>query len=326
MTGKKPRLVVLRALKLGDFLTGLPSLRALGRAFPDHERILITPAWYSTFLQETGMTAIHDSFGLAPLGRSLREADVAVDLHGRGPESQRLLLDLTPRRLISFEHVDVPNTAGHPRWRPDEHEVHRWCRMLSESGVSADPHDLRIDTRRLPASPAIGATVIHPGAASQSRRWPVDRFAAVARMEIAQGRQVVVTGSPGEKHLAVQVAELARLPEASVVAGSTSLIQLAALIARAGRLLSGDTGVAHLATATATPSVVLFGPVPPSEWGPPTSPSHIALWAGRRGDPHGDTTDPGLLEISVLQVVAALDRLDRIKPRHPPIEPGRAEG
>lgn len=306
---ERPRLVVLRALKLGDFLTGLPSLRALGRAFPDHHRILVAPAAYSAFLHETGMDTIDDSFDLAPLDQTLHHPDVAVDLHGRGPESQRLLLALSPHRLISFRHEGVPPTAGNPVWRPDEHEVHRWCRMLSESGVPADPGDLCIDTARLPASPAPGATVIHPGAASGSRRWPPDRFAAVARAETERGRRVVVTGGPDERRLAARVAEMAGLPEASVLAGTTSLTGLAALVARAGRVVCGDTGVAHLATATGTPSVVLFGPVPPSEWGPPPSPAHVALWAGHRGDPHGAEVDPGLLEISVGQVLAALDRL-----------------
>jgi ADP-heptose:LPS heptosyltransferase len=53
----------------------------------------------------------------------------------------------------------------------------------------------------------------------------------------------------------------------------------------------------------------LFGPTPPSTWGPPPDrPWHIALWAGRRGDPHGDTTDDGLLEITVAQVLEAVGR------------------
>lgn len=305
----RPRLVVLRALKLGDFLTGIPSLRALARAFPDHERVLATPALYSALLSETGMDVIHDSYDLAPLGPELRGADMAVDLHGRGPESQRLLLDLAPGRLVSFRHPDVPETDGNPLWRPEEHEVRRWCRMLTENGIPADPGDLAIDSSRLPPSPAPGATVVHPGAASQSRRWPPERFAAVAKAEAASGRQVVITGSSDEAGLARRVAEIAGLPPASVAAGATSLTELAALVAGAGRVISGDTGIAHLATSTATPSVVLFGPIPPSEWGPPPSPRHIALWAGRRGDPHGRETDPGLLEVSVDDVLAALDRL-----------------
>jgi ADP-heptose:LPS heptosyltransferase len=71
----------------------------------------------------------------------------------------------------------------------------------------------------------------------------------------------------------------------------------------------GDTGVAHLATAFGTPSVVLFGPTPPSEWGPPPNrPRHQVLWAGRRGDPHGQSPDAGLLAIEVPDVLGALNR------------------
>ena len=68
--------------------------------------------------------------------------------------------------------------------------------------------------------------------------------------------------------------------------------------------------MAHLATAFGTPSVVLFGPVPPAEWGPPPAGGrHHALWAGRRGDPHADAPDPGLLEIRAKDVSDALDAL-----------------
>jgi hypothetical protein len=55
--------------------------------------------------------------------------------------------------------------------------------------------------------------------------------------------------------------------------------------------------------------VVLFGPTPPAEWGPRTGGPHVALWAGRRGDPHGATTFPGLLEIGVGDVLGAAREL-----------------
>jgi uncharacterized protein YjbJ (UPF0337 family) len=71
-------------------------------------------------------------------------------------------------------------------------------------------------------------------------------------------------------------------------------------------VLCCDTGVAHLATAYRTPSVVLFGPTPPGEWGPPPDrPQHRVLWRGGRGDPHADAPDPGLLAIAVEDVLAA---------------------
>jgi ADP-heptose:LPS heptosyltransferase len=68
--------------------------------------------------------------------------------------------------------------------------------------------------------------------------------------------------------------------------------------------------VAHLATAVGTPSVVLFGPVPPRHWGPPPGPKHRALWAGFSGDPHADHVHPGLLAIDVCDVLTELSRLE----------------
>jgi hypothetical protein len=53
--------------------------------------------------------------------------------------------------------------------------------------------------------------------------------------------------------------------------------------------------------------VILFGPISPARWGPPPERSrHRVLWAGKTGDPHSDKPDPGLLEVRVHHVVAAL--------------------
>jgi ADP-heptose:LPS heptosyltransferase len=125
------------------------------------------------------------------------------------------------------------------------------------------------------------------------------------------GHQVVVTGSAAERPLTLDVARGAGLPPQSVLAGRTSLAALATLTASARLVVSGDTGLAHLATAYARPSVVLFGPVPPAEWGPPADPRHQALWAGGdgyRGDPHGRRTDPALAAIGVSEVLRATGR------------------
>jgi ADP-heptose:LPS heptosyltransferase len=305
-----PTVVILRALGLGDFLTGVPALRAIARAFPDHRRVLASPVALAPLVAHVGVVdALAPTRGLEPLPAALAGPDLAVDLHGRGPGSQPLLVALNPRRLVAFAHPTVPATAGGPRWEAEEHEVARWCRLLTECGIGADPADLGIEPPGPPPAWAAGATVIHPGAASPARRWPPERFAAVAAAEQAAGRPVVVTGSPGERPIALEVAARAGVPRRRVIAGHTSLLQLAAVVAGAGRLVSGDTGVAHLATALSTPSVVLFGPVPPSHWGPPPGPAHVALWAGSRGDPHGARPDPGLLQIAVDDVLSALHRL-----------------
>jgi ADP-heptose:LPS heptosyltransferase len=301
------RLVVLRALGLGDFLTAVPALRALAAAFPDHRRLLVAPAWLEPLaaLVDGALDAIVECEGRggvpAELPPAAHGADVAVNLHGRGPQSTALLWGTRPGRLVSF---GVP---GGPEWRSAEHEVARWCRLLAESGIPADPAALDLDAP--PGTARHGATVLHPGAAAPARRWPAERWAAVARAERAAGREVLVSAGPGEEEAAHAVAAVAGLPPDRVRAGG-DLSDLARLVAGAGRVACADTGVAHLATALRVPSVVLFGPTPPAEWGPPPGRrEHRVLWAGRRGDPNGPAPDPGLLEIEPEAVTAELAAL-----------------
>jgi ADP-heptose:LPS heptosyltransferase len=120
----------------------------------------------------------------------------------------------------------------------------------------------------------------------------------------------VITGGPDERGLARAVAVRAGLPETAVLAGRTDLHDLAAVVGAAGRVVCGDTGVGHLATALGVPSVLLFGPTSPETWGPwRGSDRHRVLWAGRTGDPHGRTPHAGLLEIEPRDVLAELAAL-----------------
>jgi ADP-heptose:LPS heptosyltransferase len=303
------RLLVLRALGLGDFLTGVPAYRGLRRAYPAAEIVLAAPEALRPLVPLTGaLDRLLPTAELRPVRWTGPPPELAVNLHGRGPDSHRLLLPLGARRLVGFARADLPDFAG-PAWRAAEHEVLRWCRLLAEVGVPCDPADLRLAPPRTRA-PTCGAVVLHPGAAAPARRWPLGRFAAVARALARDGRQVVVTGGPAERGLATELAEAAGLPPTAVLAGRTDLGGLAAVVAGATLVICGDTGVAHLATAFGTPSVLLFGPTSPAEWGPLRDlDRHAVLWAGLPGDPHGDRPDPGLVQIGVADVLAAADRV-----------------
>jgi len=288
--------LVLRALGLGDLLTGVPALRALRRAHPGAHVQLAAPAALAELALATG--AVDDVVDVSPLARlpaRVAGAELAVNLHGRGPQSTEVLRASGPRRLLAYgEDGRV--------WRADEHEVDRWCRLLVESGIPADRTDLHVDVA--PAGPP--AVLIHPGAAAASRRWPADRWAAVARGLAAGGEQVLITGGPDEVTLAAEIAAGAGLPDDAVVAGRTGLLELAGLVAAARLVVAPDTGVGHLATATGTASVLLFGPTPPRLWGPPPERArHRVLWAGRSGDPLGSRPDPGLLCLTPEMVLLA---------------------
>ncbi|MFC8794566.1 glycosyltransferase family 9 protein [Streptomyces cinereoruber] len=315
----RPRILVLRALGLGDLLAVVPCLRALRRALPGHDLVLAAPSRLAAAAAATGL--VHRLLPAAAPDRAVPTAlawtgpppEVAVDLHGNGPVSHRLLQHLRPERLLAFRHPHTPDIAG-PVWREDEHERDRWCRLLRWYGIEADPADVRVPHPAEP-SPAPGAIVIHPGADSAARRWPPERFAAVARALERAGHRVVVTAGAGEGPLARRVAAGAGLPSEAVWGGAEDVpfTRLCSLVAAARCVVVGDTGLAHLATALGTPSVVLFGPVAPRLWGPPDDVRHRVLWHPRPGedplrpgDAHGPAPDARLLRIQAEEVLEAV--------------------
>ena len=295
----RPVAVVLRALNLGDLITVLPALRLLRTARPDHHVVLATPAkWTLLVARSDPAVEVLPVGELDALAGAPGEPDLAVDLHGNGPASRDLLAALRPRRMIAY-------TGGPVQWRHGEHEVARWCRLLREGlpapGAAEVPVAGILGARPDRAVP-VGRTIVHPGAASGSRRWPPERYAAVAMLLAAAGNDVVVTGGPGEEDLAESVARAARVPRLV----GLDLEELLALVGSARLVVSGDTGVAHVAAAYEVPTVTLFGPVSPLRWGPPPHPRHRVLWYGDdTGDPHGADVDPHLLRIQVAEVVAA---------------------
>ena len=300
---------MLRALGLGDLLTGVPAMRGLRRLHPGRPLVLAAPAAVGGWLQSLGVVdAVIATNGLdgAPPGAGLGLHD-AVDLHGNGWPSHDLLLAAEPRSLLALA---LPGEAHGPQWVAGEHEVDRWCRLVRWAGGACGREDLLLD---IVSSRPGGHVVLHPGAASGSRRWPPDRWAQVARDLAAGGIDVRLSGGPVETTLCAGIAEAAGLPPTASTAGSLDLPGLAELVGTSRLLVCGDTGVAHLATALRTPSVLLFGPVSPRVWGPAIDlDRHLVLWHGDgTGDPHGSTTDPALLRISVPEVLDAVRPLLR---------------
>jgi ADP-heptose:LPS heptosyltransferase len=305
--------LVLRALALGDLLVAVPALRGLRRRYRGHRIVLATAGPLADLARCTG--AVDDvlpAAGLAPLRWPYPRPDVVVNLHGRGPRSHQLLDALGPARRIGFTGPGVPPGWEGPPWAGAgasvEHEADRWCRL-----TGGDPTDLLLPSDATPD----GTVVIHPGAAYGCRRWPSDRFAAVARRLAQAGHRVMVTGSAAERGLAAAVGRAAGLPEEAVLAGRTTVLELAATVAAARLLICGDTGVAHLATAYGTPSVLLFGPVSPRQWGPRTDGPHTVLWRPEavRGARWATDPDPALLALSIGDVLrAATAALDEPAP------------
>lgn len=297
--------LVLRALGLGDALTAVAPLRGVRRMLPGHRIVLAAPAAVGAWLAGLGVVdGVLPLPGLVPLPPT-PGGHVAVNLHGRGPLSHELLLATRPERLVGFAAPE----AGHegPPWRADEHEVQRWCRLVDAAGGPCGPEDLRLRHHR--PAPADAPVLIHPGAASAARRWPAGRWREVAADLAADGHRIVVTGSPAEADLAAAV--VAGIDAAEDRCGALDLDGLTRTVGEAAVVLSADTGVAHVATALAVRSVVLFGPTPPAWWGPAVDPGlHTVLWHGDPaapswGDPHADRLDERLAAVTPAEVLAA---------------------
>ena len=299
----RPELLALRTLKLGDLLVAVPAIHGLRRAFPDHRLVLAMPGWLQPIVDLVGgVDELLPTPGLdEPIARAPGTVDVAVNLHGSGGESRDLIRRLDARTVIAHSHDGSPG----PVWQDGVLERRRWTRLVEAFGVEADPDDVALLVE--PPTPVVDrATVVHVGAFYGSRRWPVDRFARVASDLAADGHRVVLTGSAAERDRALAVAELAELPVESVLAGVIALDQFASVIRSADLVISADTGAAHLASAYATPSVVLFGPAPPEQWGPPPGPHVVLTDAAKRvGDTFGTETDPAMLAVTVDDVLTA---------------------
>jgi ADP-heptose:LPS heptosyltransferase len=303
-----PEFLALRALKLGDLLVAVPALHAIRRSRPDHRLVLAVPGWLEPIAELVGgVDVLWPTPGLDhPLGIEPGRIDTAMNLHGNGPESRGVLEQLQPR--VRLGHAS-PGWDG-PEWQDGVLERHRWARLADAHGMPADQEDIGIARPDLPSA-APGAVVVHVGAFYGSRHWPVDRFATVVRELREEGRRVVLTGSEKERPRALEVAALAGLDDeavaADVLAGTIDLAEMAAVVADASVVVSVDTGAAHLASAYATPSVVLFGPAPPEEWGPPVTGPHVVLTDAslRVGDTFGTECDPALLAVGPADVLAA---------------------
>ncbi|MDQ2903494.1 MAG: glycosyltransferase family 9 protein [Chloroflexota bacterium] len=152
---------------------------------------------------------------------------------------------------------------------PEElHQVERNLRLVEHLGfvardrrlVVALSEEARQTSRtlltRVGLDPDAPFILLHPGASAQARRYPAERYGAVAHLLDQRGWQVLVTGSEREAALIETVTKQA--PGARALAGGTTLPEYAALIERAALVICNDTLPMHLADAVATPLVVLF--------------------------------------------------------------------
>ncbi len=120
--------------------------------------------------------------------------------------------------------------------------------------------------------------VIHPGSGGPAKCWPAERFAVLIECLVGRGCMPVVTFGPADD--AVRRHILPRISNRDVtVVENCPLVDMAVLYARCRAMIGNDSGMTHLAAATGTPVIALFGPTDPAVWGPRGNAVRM-LWGG----------------------------------------------
>jgi ADP-heptose:LPS heptosyltransferase len=314
LTEPPRRVQVLRALQLGDLLVAVPTLRALRRAWPDARIELIGLPWARALVERLpgylddvvefpGWPGVPErdaepSRVAAFLARSTSDPpDVAIQLHGSGVLTNAFVALLgaartagrfVPGAFVPDENLFVP-------YDDTLSERDGMLSVLAPLGVVRAGGELEVlvlerDREELREGPASALrrdayALVHPGSSTPSRRWPATGFAEVADA-LAEHLPVVVTGTDREHDVVDATIGAMRRP-AIDLAGRTSLGAMFALVEGAALVVSNDTGVAHVADALRTPSVVVFTSADPAKWGPADRQLHRVVTgaAGRPASP-----------------------------------------
>ena len=210
--------------------------------------------------------------------RAPDEAAILTSFH-QSPLPLALLLRLAGVPRIGATSADYPGSLLDVRHRIDDdvHEVERSLSLMRAMGHTLPADDdgaLRV--LHAPCAPPFEEpyVVVHPGASVTARAWAPERHAELVGALVAEGWNVAVTGSPGDRELTAKVARgaagTARGSErVRDLGGATDLAQLAGIIEKAAAIVVGNTGPAHLAAAVGTPVVSLYAPtVPAVRWRP----------------------------------------------------------
>ncbi len=303
------RIVVLRALQLGDLMCTIPAFRALRAAFTTAEISLIGLPWACSFVDHFQPYIDHfiefpgfpgfaerkpDIERLPDFLKSVqaRNFDLAIQMHGSGGISNPLIMLFGAKLNAGFYLPGqyCPEKERFFAYPVHEPEVMRHLHLMEFLGFPSQGSDLEfplypqdwIEFQPIQIEHSLEANtyaIIHPGSRSAIRRWPVECFAKVGDGLAERGLRVVLTGSASEAKITASVRNLMKYP-AIDLAGKTSLGSLGVLLSGARLLICNDTGVSHMAAAFRLPSVVLFIASDPERWAPLDHNLHrIVAWA-----------------------------------------------
>jgi lipopolysaccharide heptosyltransferase II len=346
--GGVERILLIRPDHLGDVLLSTPAIHALREARPNAEIYMLAGPWSGGLLAnypefDRVLTIAFPGFSRSPKVSLRSPYEQAVT-------TSRLLrrIGFTSAVILRPDHwwgAMLAHLAGIPRiigydlsdvnlfltekipFRAD-HAILQNLRLVESWTGAVAQKDIRYEFRFDTTDQAyidgylsewgLKADTpwicIHPGSGTQVKQWNMEKWASVADTLSEQlEAKIILTGGDKEMPLVQQIA--AGMTQSPIImAGDTQVGQLGALFARAKVVLGSDSGPLHLAAAVGTPTVALYGPANPAEfgtWGTPNKhiiltsdiacrPCGILDWSGDDPENH-----PCVTEITIGRVLEA---------------------
>jgi heptosyltransferase-1 len=283
------RILIIKPSAIGDVVHALPVLNLLRKKWPgSHISWLVTPGCAGLLDGHPQLDEVI-RFDRRRLGNSWRDLAAAVALHdlGRNLRSKKFDLVIDLQGLLRSGMLGFRTGAAvrvgsagdrefgwmfQTHLAPVDrtgHAVDRYLAVADYLGLGRLPVQFVFptdDADRAAAAPLLPAgpfAVLLPGTNWATKRWPVEKFAALVKpLRDRFGLATVVAGSAGDSQLAAVIAG------AGDLTGKTPLRQLVAVLEKASLVIANDTGPMHIAAALGRPLVAVYGPTDPAQTGP----------------------------------------------------------
>jgi len=285
------KVLLVRLRSIGDTVLATPSIVALKRFLPNLQVDILVEDWVAPLLDNhphIDNVIVLERGGLVARTRAARELrsagyDVVYNLHG-GTTATFLTRATGARHRVGFKTYQYAQLHNHQAPSPlllwgqqKTHSVEQQLALLGWTGVPVtdrpptqlgiSPEAAQAIDERLAAAGLHDRkiTLIHPAAAFATKQWATENFARVIEFLAERGYASVAIAAPHEK---VIVESLADECSVHIVSLELSLPEVTALAARSQLFVGNDSGIAHIAAATGTRSVVIFGSSNVAHWRP----------------------------------------------------------
>jgi predicted lipopolysaccharide heptosyltransferase III len=333
------KILLVRLRSIGDTVLATPSAFALKRFLPDVEVDILVEDWVAPILSNHPFidnVIVLEGRGFrarARVAKGLRSAnyDVVYNLHGGTTATFLTRATGAPHRVgfRTYQYAQLhTHTAPSPLllWGQQKtHSVEQQLALLGWTGVpvtdrprtqlGVDAHAAATMNQQLTAAGLDDRKIalIHPAAAFATKQWSTENFARVAEFLAERGFAPVAITAPHESSVLETL--LAELSVQILSFDDLSLPQVTALAARSQLFVGNDSGIAHIAAAVGTPSVVIFGSSNIAHWRPWNRAAAEVVFEEMPCQPcHGyfceKFTQPEcILRVPVARVVAAIERV-----------------